>query len=159
MAAARIVEPIDILEYRALGLTARVPTIAPDQLGLDGFEERFNHGIVVAISLAAHRDLEAVLFQALLIRVGTILRAAIRMVNAAFGRLAQCHSHVQRPDREILFHAVADSPADDATGVQIKDDGQIQPAFAGPDVADVAGPFLIGASPLRNLDPTDLVRC
>ncbi len=66
-------------------------------------------------------DLEAVLFQALLIRVGTILRAAIRMVKAAFGRLAQCHSHVQRPDREILFHAVADSPADDATRVEIKD--------------------------------------
>ena len=69
MAAARVIEPIDILEDRALGLTACVPTIAPDQLSLDGFEERFNHGIVIAIALAAHRDLEAVLFQALLIRV------------------------------------------------------------------------------------------
>ena len=69
MAAVRIVEPIDILEDRSLGLTARVPTITPDQLGLDGFEERLDHGIVIAIALAAHRDLEAVLFQALLIRV------------------------------------------------------------------------------------------
>ena len=69
MAAARIVEPIDILEDRSLGLTARVPTITPDQLSLDGFEERLDHGIVIAIALAAHRDLEAVLFQALLIRV------------------------------------------------------------------------------------------
>ena len=49
-------------------------------------------------------DFEAVLGQALLIRVGTILRAAIRLMNAAFGRLAQCHSHVQRPDSEIAFH-------------------------------------------------------
>jgi len=105
VATARIVEAIDILEYRAFCLTARVPTITPDQLGLDGFE--------------------AVLFQALLIRVGTILRAAIRMAHAAFGRLAQCHSHVQRPDREILFHPVADSPADDATRVEIEDDSQI----------------------------------
>ena len=54
MAAARVIEPIDILEDRALGLTACVPTIAPDQLSLDGFEERFNHGIVIAIALAAH---------------------------------------------------------------------------------------------------------
>jgi len=69
MAATRIVEPIDILEYRALGLTACVPTVAPDQLSLDGFEERFNHGIVIAIALAAHRDLEAVLGQALLILI------------------------------------------------------------------------------------------
>ena len=85
MATAWIVEAIDILKYRAFCLTARVPTIMPDQLGLDGFEERLDHGIVVTISLTAHPDLEAVLFQALLIRVGTILRAAIRMVNAAFG--------------------------------------------------------------------------
>jgi hypothetical protein len=70
----------------------------------------------------------------------------IRMVNAAFGRLAQCHSHVQRTDREILFHAVTDRPTNNAPGVQIKDDSQIQPTFAGSDVADVAGPFLIGAS-------------
>ena len=80
-----IIEPIDILEYGPLGLASGFPTITPDQLGLDGFEERFHHGIVVTISLTAHRGLEVVLFQALLIRVGTILRAAIRMVKAAFG--------------------------------------------------------------------------
>ena len=127
MATAQIVEAIDILEYRAFRLTARVPTITPDQLGLDGFEERLDYGIVVTISLTAHRDLEAVLFQALLIRGGTILRAAIRMVKAAFGRLAQCHGHVQRTDREILFHAVTDRPTNNAPGVQIKDDGQPSP--------------------------------
>ena len=54
MATARIVEPIDILEDRALGLTARVPTITPDQLSLDGLEERFYHGIVITITFAAH---------------------------------------------------------------------------------------------------------
>jgi hypothetical protein len=42
VATARVLEPIDILEDRALGLTARVPTITPDQLGLDGFEERLD---------------------------------------------------------------------------------------------------------------------
>ena len=42
MATARVVEHIDILEDRSLGLTARVPTITPDQLGLDGFEERLD---------------------------------------------------------------------------------------------------------------------
>ena len=145
MTAAWIIKTIDILEDRTFCLTTCVPFVAPDQLSLDRFEERFNHGIVIAIALAAHRDLEAVLFQALLIRVGTILRAAIRMVNAAFGRLAQCHSHVQRTDREILFHAVTDSPADDAPGVQIKDNGQIKPPLTGPDIAYVTSPLLIGA--------------
>ncbi len=49
-----IIEAIDILEYRAFCLTACVPTIAPDQLYLDGFKERLNHRIVVTIALAAH---------------------------------------------------------------------------------------------------------
>ena len=54
MAAARVVETIDILEYRALSLTACVPTGAPDQLGFDGFEEPLNHRIVIAITFPTH---------------------------------------------------------------------------------------------------------
>ena len=51
--------------------------------------------------------------------------------------------HIQRPDRQVALHAVADSPTNDAPGIQIEDDGQIQPPFTGPDVANVAGPFLV----------------
>ena len=54
MSAAWIIEAVDILEYSTFCLTACVPTIVPNQLGLDGFEERLNHRIVVTIALAAH---------------------------------------------------------------------------------------------------------
>lgn len=64
-----IIEPIDILEDRAFCLTTCVPTVAPDQLCLDGFEERLNHGIVVAISLPTHGNLEPVFNQTFLIVV------------------------------------------------------------------------------------------
>ena len=145
MATARVIKAVNVLEYRALGLTACFPTVPPDQLSLNGFEERFDHGIVVTIALATHRDLEAMLGKTLLILVGTILRPAIRVVNAVLGRLSQCHGHVQCLDCQIPFHAITDSPADDAAGVQIKDDSQIEPALTGPDVADVSGPLLVGA--------------
>ena len=46
MAAARIVEPVDILEDSPFRLATCVPVIAPDQLCLDGFEKRLDHGIV-----------------------------------------------------------------------------------------------------------------
>ncbi len=45
MATARVIEPVDILEDRAFSLTACVPTVAPDQLSLDGFEERLDHAM------------------------------------------------------------------------------------------------------------------
>ena len=61
MAAARIVEAIDVFEDCHLGLRPRFPRPSPDQLCLDGFEKRLDGGIVITISLATHRDLEAML--------------------------------------------------------------------------------------------------
>ena len=47
--------------------------------------------------------------------------------------------------QRIPLHVITERPADDAAGVQIKDDGQIQPAFTGPDVAYITGPFWVRA--------------
>ena len=52
--AARIVEPVDIQEGRTFCLTTFVPSVAPDQLSFDRFEKRFNHGVVVTVTFAAH---------------------------------------------------------------------------------------------------------
>ena len=72
------------------------------------------------------------------------MTAAIGVKNAALGRLTQPHRHIQRPDRQILFHPVADSPANDTAAMQIKDDGKIEPALLCPDIGDVASPFAVG---------------
>lgn len=53
------------------------------------------------------------------------------------------YGHVQRTDRQIPLHSIADRPTNDAARVQIQDDGQIQPAFMRPDLGDVACPFLV----------------
>jgi hypothetical protein len=83
--ASRVIEPIDVFEDRHLSLSAGVPGVSPDQLCLDGFEERFNGGVVIAISLATHGCPEPMLAQDLLIIVRTILAATISMMNAALG--------------------------------------------------------------------------
>ena len=36
------------------------------------------------------------------------------------------------------------APADDAPGVEVEHDGQVQPALCRPDIADVGSPFLVG---------------
>ena len=73
----------------------------------------------------------------------TILRPATCVMDAAFRPRSESDSHVQRPDRKIAFHLIANCPTDNAPGVQIQDHGQIQPAFAHPNIADVTGTFLI----------------
>jgi hypothetical protein len=58
---AWIVEPIDVLEYCTFSLPADFPFLTPYQLGFQGFEESFDHEIVITITLAAHRDKKAML--------------------------------------------------------------------------------------------------
>jgi hypothetical protein len=60
--------------------------MTPDQLGLDGFEERLNCRIIIAIAFATHRYFEAVLAQDLLVVMRTVLAAAIRVMDAALWR-------------------------------------------------------------------------
>ena len=98
-----------------------------------GFEERLDGGVLrfqmisliissasqaifelVTIAFAAHGHLEAILAQDFLVVVGIILRPAVRVMNAAFGRLSERDGHPQSLDRKVVFRAIADSPAYDA---------------------------------------------
>ena len=85
----------------------------PDQLCLDRLEERLNSRIIVAITFARHRYLEPVLAQDFLIVIRTVLRSAIRVVDAASGRCSERNGHFQRTDRQVPLHPIADRPAND----------------------------------------------
>ena len=95
---------------------ARMP---PDQSGLDCLEKRLDGGVVIAVALATHRYLKAVLTQELLIIMGEILAAAIAVEDAALGWRSEGDGHFQGPDRQIPPHTIADSPADHAAGMQV----------------------------------------
>ena len=61
MASAWIVKAVDVLKERRVHLTTGVPCVAPYQFSLHRLEEGFHHRIILAVSLAAHRDRKAVL--------------------------------------------------------------------------------------------------
>ena len=75
MPASWIVEAIDVFKDCHLSFPSCFPRMPPDQFCFDGFEERLDHcpagdlqsksaergRVVIAITLAAHRYLEAVL--------------------------------------------------------------------------------------------------
>jgi hypothetical protein len=54
MPSARVIEAVDVLKDSGFGLAAGFPCPAPNQLGLDGFEERLDNSIVMTIALAAY---------------------------------------------------------------------------------------------------------
>jgi len=51
----------------------------------------------------------------------------------------------QALESEVFLHVVACSPADDAPGVEVHHDCQIEPSLVRPDVADIHASFLIRA--------------
>src|ERR1700719_3397895 len=63
MAADGIVEAVDVTADCARGFDPALEEGAPDDFGLEGLEERLDHGFVEAVSLARHRDRDAVLSQ------------------------------------------------------------------------------------------------
>ena len=144
MAAARIVKAIDLLEDGHLGRASCLPRMPPDQFGFDYFEESLNGSIIVAIAFARLRYLESVLVQNLLIIMRTVLRPAIRVLDAAFGRLSERFGHPQSSDSSVAFLAVAHGLTGHTPRMQVQDHGQMQPALTRPDIADVACPFLLG---------------
>ena len=51
-----IVEPVDLAANGLVGFLTSAKDGPPDGLGFQGLEERLHHGVVIAISLAGHRD-------------------------------------------------------------------------------------------------------
>ena len=54
-----VIEPVDVSGDGVFGLLAGLPCHRPDQFGLDGLEERFDHRVVVAVPAPSHRDQDA----------------------------------------------------------------------------------------------------
>ena len=117
MSAARIVKAVDVFEKGNFGLSSRLPISAPDHFRLEGFEEAFDGCVVITVALPAQGCCQAVFSQDFLIVMRTVLAAAIRVLNTAFGWPAQGNGHVQGTDRQVLFHPVADRPTYHSTGM------------------------------------------
>jgi hypothetical protein len=55
MASSWIIEAVYVLKERSFNLASGLLYMAPDQFGLDSFEECLDGGVVIVIALAAHR--------------------------------------------------------------------------------------------------------
>src|ERR1700704_1291703 len=110
MAPDGIVEPVDIAANGLVGFLAGVEDGPPDELGFQGLKERLHHRVVVAISLAGHRDQDAVLAELGLIVDRAILTATIRMVDQPCCRTAHSQGFAQSGESQIPMQPVACCP-------------------------------------------------
>jgi hypothetical protein len=83
VAPGSIVEAFDVGEDITFGFFSRRILPVMDEFGFERVEEAFHRGVVIAVGLAAHRDLEAGGLHHLAVVRRGILNASVGMVDQA----------------------------------------------------------------------------
>ena len=86
------------------------------------------------------------LLEGVAIVVAGVLNAAVGMEHQACGRLAMSPGHAPGGQDQFGVDVLAHGPAGQAPAVKVQDAGQVEPAFLGVDVGDVAEPDLVGGA-------------
>jgi hypothetical protein len=105
MSPDRVIEPADVSGDGVFSLLAGLPRNRPNELRLDGLEERFDHRVVVAVSAPAHRDQDAAFAEQCLIVHRAVLRSAVGMMNQPGRGVASNESTAQGFHRKIALQA------------------------------------------------------
>lgn len=100
-------------------------------------EEALHRRVVVTVPSAAHRGGRADRGELIDISPGGILRSVIGVMHESAYRSLPLGGHHQRSERQFGPHVIAHRPSHDLARCQIEHGGQIQPAFAGRDIADI----------------------
>jgi hypothetical protein len=88
MSSSWIIKVINVMANRNFRMFSGLVTGPPNQLGLNGFEHGFYHGIVIAIPLAAHGREHVMSFKNALVIIAAILGAPVTVMDQPGGWLA-----------------------------------------------------------------------
>lgn len=103
----------------------------------------FHHGVVEAVSFAAHAYLYPPTGEQLPVGLAGVLPPPIRMMQEARIWLALGQGHAQRSMHETVITGSSHRPTDNQAAVDIQDQRHVQPAFLCPHSGHVGDPFFI----------------
>src|SRR5450759_4697013 len=120
MATLSIVEHFNVLKNRELRLLTGLIGVPAGSLAFERTEERFHCRVVIAVTLAAHANLDTNLSQQRLISPTRILTAAIGMMQSPSCWKSSQQDHLcQRLLDQVGITMGSHRPADDQTREQI----------------------------------------
>jgi hypothetical protein len=110
-----------------------------DPFLLQAAKERFSHRVVPAVATSAHAGFQVMRPAEAPPRIAAKLGPLIGVNQDMLG-LASAHDHEERVQHEVLSQRGLGGPADNASGVQVHHDSQIEPAFPCAHVCNVGDP-------------------
>lgn len=138
-----VVEGLQIGEHISLSAGPGGVVVEVNQLALEAAEEIFRHGVVVGIALAGHALPDPIGIQLRPKGRRRILDAPITVKDEPLGRFAAAYGHAEGFQRQRSVDALRKGITHDFPGAQVLHDGQVEPAFPGWNVGDIAHPGLI----------------
>jgi hypothetical protein len=117
----------------------------------EGADEGLGPGVVVGVGASGHALAEAGFGEGVPEGFGAILAAAVAVEDGVFSGSGM-ESLVKSVEDEIGAEMIGEFPAEDASGEEVDDDGEVEPAGGGGDEGDVAGPGLVGSGWRRLLE-------
>jgi hypothetical protein len=116
-----------------------------DLFTLDRLYKALGFAVVVWITAATHRTEQAVVGKYAVIGLGSVLHAAIRVVDAAARWLSNLDRASQRGERKPRIDLPTDRIANHPARPGVQNHCQVDEAGADRDVRDIGDPQLIGA--------------
>lgn len=144
MESAAVIEYFDKLEDGLASFGSAFEVAAVDQFVFESAPEGFHGGVIVAVGFAAHGRDGLGLLECVAVVVAGVLDAAVGVKHQASWRLALGQRHAPGGQDQLGVEVLAHSPAGQPAAVEVQNAGQVEPAFLGVDVSDVADPDLVG---------------
>ena len=118
----------------------QVPRALQQELSLQDPVDPLCQGVLVAVVAIGHRALQAMAAMQLLIRMGAVLNATVRMMDQPLLRHASAQRHPQRLRHFLGLQARVHMPADDLARVRVGDQAQVHAFVHCGQVGDVGHP-------------------
>ena len=134
-------QPVDDLVH---GIALRGERLCVQPTHLGSAPQTLGRRIVPAVSFATHRRLHAVALERGLEFVAAVLAAPVRVEDQSERWLAPEPRHAQSIRDQTGLHVRLHAPAHHLLAEEVDHGSQVQPAFTGGDVGDVAAPDPVG---------------
>ena len=99
-----IVIRLDVFKYAGIRPAPSAVPFAVNQFDFQRVKKTLSHRVVITVRSAAHAAAQTVVFDQLLIALGTILAATIRVNDRTLGKVAAEQGHGQRITDQLLRH-------------------------------------------------------
>lgn len=128
-----IVERLDVLGHLCCCQISVLVDSLFDVFLLQAAEERLGNGIIPTVTSSTHTGLELVGATEAPPIVTAILTALVRMNDRSTGPPSS-HRHHDSIPYELAMDSRSSRPADDFSGKQIHDDGEVEPSLLGANI-------------------------